>query len=135
MVDLDSFILTADDYFRTLGVRYIYCGSISLYLNGINEITEFGDIDIDFIDLQKDEVIKLSKYVVYTYPIDILLPINGIERKYHRIDFYGREFLISDLEYELETKQYLIDNIDKYVYKDKALQRFDLINKYLNKRN
>lgn len=130
----DNIILEIDKELKCLNEIYIYCGSISLYLNGIKEIITFNDIDIDFIyktDAEKWQI-PLG-FINKKYPTDKLSPISEIPIKYHEIDFYDRKLLISDLDYELKIREYLINNIPNYWYKDKALIRINQIKKYLNK--
>ena len=51
---MNDLIIKIDNLFRPLNKKYVYCGSISLYLNGMN-INNFDDIDVDFIDCTEDE--------------------------------------------------------------------------------
>ena len=64
---LDDLILQIDDYLRQFNQRFVYCGSISLYLNGCKEITKFNDIDVDYIDLTDKE----KEWVKTTFSDDL----------------------------------------------------------------
>ena len=46
---MKDLFLKIDDFLKSFNKKYVYCGSISLYLNGMN-INNFDDIDVDFID-------------------------------------------------------------------------------------
>lgn len=130
---LDNIILEIDDFLKQFNVKYIYCGSISLYLNGIKEITKFEDVDIDFIDLTDQEKLELPIGLINgKYPIDKLHKIDGLNQRYHEINFHNRKLLISDLDYELKVKEYFIKKYKDYIFKDKALMRMEQIKKYLN---
>lgn len=130
---LDNIILEINNYLKKFNVKYIYCGSISLYLNGIKEIVSFNDVDIDFIDLNDEEKLELPIGIINEkYPIDKLHKIEEIEQRYHKINFYGEEILVSDLDYEIEVREYFIKEYKDYIFKDKALMRIEQIKKYLN---
>ena len=130
---LDSLILNIDNEVKKLNVPYIYCGSVSLYLNGMTEyITDFEDVDIDFFDMPELDLIMLPIGFVSGKPVDKLIKINDMERRFHKITFYDRELLITDIDYELETKQLFIQD-ETYRYRDKALQRIEQIKEFINK--
>lgn len=129
----DNIILDINDYISEFNLKFIFCGSISLYLNGITEITEFSDVDIDFCDCTQEEKLLINIGLIFKkYPIDKLSPVENIPLKYHEIDFYNRKLLISDLDYELNVREYFIKEYKDYIYKDKALMRIEQIKKYLN---
>lgn len=127
---LDDLILKIDDYFKSWKSRYVYCGSISLYLNGIKEITEFTDIDIDFLDFTEKYILDYPGFCVCNLPVDMLTPVKGIERKYHEINFHGRKLFISDLDYELSARELFVKDLN-YFYRDKALKRIELLKRYI----
>lgn len=129
---LDDIILNIDDYVKSLNVKYFYCGSLSLYLNGITEIKTFDDIDIDFYELSGDDLEMLPISIVNGYPVDKLQKLNSIEQKFHEITFHDRKIYISDLDYELETKEYLL-SLPNYIFKEKASRERDLIINFINK--
>lgn len=133
---LGDLILEIDDQLRQLGEPYIYCGSISLYLNGMTDyITDFSDIDIDFFTVIDElDLIQIPISFICGKPIDKMRKIDGIERRYHKIVFCNREFLISDLDYELETKLRFIED-KNYFYRDKAIMRIKQIQEFINKQN
>ncbi len=129
----ESFI-DIDNFIREKGYRYVYCGSISLWLNGMkDEITDFGDIDVDFIDLTHNE----KEWVDINYSDELigdkLDPIPGLPLRYHKIVFDNRELLVSDLDYEIDVKKYFINNIPNYSHKEKALKRIEQIKDFLSK--
>ena len=132
---LDELFLKIDDFVKREQQRYVYCGSISLWLNGMkNEITEFHDIDVDFIDLTEAEKIWMNIDYSEKLAGDKLRPIPGIPIRYHSIIFNDREILVSDLDYEIEVREWLINNIENYSHKDKALKRIEQIKNFI-KRN
>ena len=47
--------------------------------------------------------------------------------------FKDREILVSDLDYEIEAREWLINNIEKYAHKDKALERIEQIKNFIKK--
>ena len=130
-INLDELILYIDDNLKQLNIRYVYCGSISLYLNGIKNIKEFHDIDIDFIDILDENKKYIQTPRINNLNIDKLKHINNIKTRYHKIIFYNREFLISNLDFELEIKYELL-KIKNYRKKDKLLDRINQINSYKN---
>ena len=126
---IDNILFKIDDYLKTLNLRYVYCGSISLYLHGLN-IKEIHDADIDFIDLSDND-----KYYIYTnnyeyFPIDKMFDI-GFPIEYEEIEYKGRIFLIDTLEYELKTKYKLLE-IPNYRKKEKVLKRIEQIKEFIN---
>lgn len=128
---LDDLILKIDDYIRQFNQRFVYCGSISLYLNGCKEITKFNDIDVDFIDLTDKEKEWMNTNFSDDLRGDNVTKINGIETRYHEITFHDRKMLITDLDYELEIRYELLKK-PNYSKKEKVLDRINLIKKYIN---
>lgn len=128
---LDDLILQIDDYLRQFNHKFVYCGSISLYLNGCKEITKFSDIDVDYIDLTDKEKEWVKTTFSDDLPGDNVTKINDIETRYHEITFHNRKMLISDLDYELEIRYELLKK-PNYSKKEKVIDRINLIKRYLN---
>lgn len=125
-------ILSINEVLKQLNVKYVYCGDFSLYLNGIKEITEFEDVDIDFCDTPNEEKPSIPVFLILDkYLIDKLSPVEGIPLRYHEIDFEGEKMLISDLDYELEIDEYLLSN-NLFRYPEGKAEKIQLIKKYLN---
>ena len=127
---MKDLFLKIDDFLKSFNKKYVYCGSISLYLNGMN-INNFDDIDVDFIDCTEDEK-------VFIWPLggplelDKLSPIKEIPIEYKEIEFEGRKLLVSTLEYELKAREYLLQ-IPDYHKVEKVKKRIKQIKDYLNK--
>ena len=86
---MNDLIIKIDNLFRPLNKKYVYCGSISLYLNGMN-IDHFNDIDVDFIGCTENE--KVFIWIENEpLPIDKVVPIEGIPIEYKEIEFEGRK--------------------------------------------
>lgn len=125
-------ILSINEVLKKLDVKYVYCGDFSLYLNGVKEITEFEDVDIDFCDTPEEEKMSIPVGLILDkYPIDKLTPIEGIPLRSHEIDFWGEKMLISDLDYELEVKEYLLKN-NLFNFPEGQPEKIQLLKKYLN---
>lgn len=124
-------IVNMDDFLRSFDKRFVYCGSMSLYLNGM-DIDHFNDADIDFIDTSEDD-----KIFIWTkdapLEIDKLSPLKGIPIEYKEMVFGGRQLLVSTLDYELKARERLL-RIPNYWHKDKVKDRIQQINYYLNRR-
>lgn len=127
---MKDLFLKIDDFLKSFNKKYVYCGSISLYLNGM-DINNFDDIDVDFIDCTEDEK-------VFIWPLggplelDKLSPIEEIPIEYKEIEFEGRKLLVSTLEYELKAREYLLQ-IPNYHKIEKVKNRIKQIKDYLNK--
>lgn len=127
---MDDLIIKIDDFLKSFNKKYVYCGSISLYLNGM-DIDHFGDIDVDFIDCTDDEKIFIWP-VGGPLELDKLVPLKGLPIEYKEIEFKGRKFLISTLEFELKAKEVLL-KIPNYWKVEKVKNRIKQIQDYLNK--
>lgn len=127
---MNDLIIKIDNLFRPLNKKYVYCGSISLYLNGM-DIDHFNDIDVDFIGCTENE--KVFIWIENEpLPIDKVVPIEGIPIEYKEIEFEGRKLLVSTLEYELKAREYLLQ-IPNYHKVEKVKNRIKQIKDYLNK--
>ena len=103
---MKDLFLKIDDFLKSFNKKYVYCGSISLYLNGMN-INRFGDIDVDFINCNENEKIFIWPFGG-PLELDKLSPIKEIPIEYKEIEFEGRKLLVSTLEYELKAREYLL---------------------------
>ena len=128
-----------DDYLKTLGLRYVYCGSISMIVHGMG-LMNFHDADIDFVDLSDEEKlgVDVTEDVLPDYlDIDInKMFSDGLEdlrvgEFYEEIEYEGRKFLVSKLEYEVEVRKRLIKMVVDKRETDKSNSEWDL--KFLEK--
>jgi len=124
--------LSINNCLKQFNVKYVFCGDFSLYLNGITEVNEFEDVDVDFCESTEYEKLHINVGLILdTYPIDKLVPIPGIPLKYHSIKLNDEDILISDLDYELEIKNELLKN-PNYNKREQAIDKINLIERYLN---
>lgn len=118
-------ILQIDDYLKSFGKEFIYCGSMSLYLHGMY-ISEIHDIDVDFLGLDDNDkyYINLTSDAQpdYIKNLDVMFDKmfgNGFEdlregnEYYEKVVFEGRTFLVSTLQYEIDARKRIIANLVK----------------------
>ena len=125
-------VLSINEYLKQFNVKYVFCGDFSLYLNGIKEVNEFNDVDIDFYESTQDEKDHINVgFILDTYPIDKLKPIDGIPLKFHTIKLNDEDISISDLDYELEIREYLQEH-NLSLHPEEQVEKIRLIKEYLN---
>lgn len=128
----DEIVLRINEVLKQLDVKYVLCGDFSLYLNGIKEVNEFKDVDVDFYESTDEEKLHIPVGLILdTYPIDKLKPIQGIPLKFHTIKLNNEDISISDLDYELEIKEYLQEH-NLSPHPEEQVEKIRLIKEYLN---
>lgn len=127
---MNDLIIKIDDFLKSFNKKYVYCGSISLYLNGMN-IMYFNDVDVDFIDCTENEKMFIWS-IGGPLEVDKLVPLKEVPLEYKEIEFNGRKFLVSTLEYELKAREELL-KIPNYWKVEKVKNRIQEIKNYLNK--
>ena len=132
MEQIKELIVNMDDFLKTFDKKFVYCGSMSLYLNGM-DIEQFNDADIDFIDTPEEE-----KIFIWTLDsplkVDKLSPLKNTPIQYREMDFFGRKMFVSTLEYELKARERLL-RTPNYWFKEKVSGRIEDIKDYLNIHN
>ena len=111
MMDKVETILKCNEYLKTVtGSRFAFSGSYGLYIQGVELDREFHDMDIKFLDLDREELSKLKVDFEPTIHKLKSSPIGTDD--YKEVEFHGEKLLVYTPQFIVDCKKHTLDFIE-----------------------